>query len=72
MLRPVSRREFIVRLKALGFQGPYPGAKHSFLVRDKLKLRIPNSHHSEEIGVALLNELIRQAEISRADWDKTG
>ena len=27
-LPPVSRRKFIVRLRELGFQGPYAGGKH--------------------------------------------
>jgi hypothetical protein len=43
-LDPVSRRELIRKLKALGFEGPFPGGKHDWMRRGRLRLTIPNSH----------------------------
>ena len=41
--RPVRRRELIAALRRLGFQGPYSGGKHEFMVRGQRVLppRIP-------------------------------
>jgi len=38
---PISRRDFVRALKALGFDGPFSGGKHQFMVRDETTLRIP-------------------------------
>jgi len=67
-LAPVSRREFIRRLQKLGFAGPYSGGNHEFMLRDHLRLILPNPHRGD-IGVALLARLLRQAAISREEWE---
>ena len=67
-LRPVSRRELIRRLRALGFEGPYQQGKHPFLAPGALRLRIPNPHEGG-IGVDLLSRILRQAGISREEWE---
>jgi len=66
-LRSVSRRELVRRLRALGFEGPFAGAKHQFMVRGDRSIRIPNPHGCD-IGVPLLRELLRQADIDPAEW----
>jgi predicted RNA binding protein YcfA (HicA-like mRNA interferase family) len=66
-LRPVSRRELIVRLRACGFDGPFAGTKHQFMVRGERTVRIPNPHGSD-VGVALLRELLRQAGLAVSEW----
>ena len=66
---PVRRRELIAALKRLGFSGPYSGGKHEFMQRDKLVLTIPNPHRGD-IGVKLLAILLRQAGISRREWER--
>src|SRR5438093_5248627 len=48
--RPVSRRELIAALRRLGFQGPYSGGKHEFMVRGDRVLTIPNPHPGD-IGI---------------------
>ena len=70
-LGPIRRKDLIRLLKKLGFSGPYSGGKHEFMVRDsdKLRLVIPNPHKGD-IGKDLLAELIREAGISRDDWEK--
>ena len=67
-LTPVSRREFIRRLRELGFEGPYPGSKHDVMARGDDSVVIPNSHHGEDISVDLLIKVLRQAGISRDEW----
>lgn len=67
-LTPVSRRELIRRLRLLGFIGPYSGGNHEFMLRGDLRLILPNPHRSD-IGVALLSRLLRQAEVSRQEWE---
>jgi predicted RNA binding protein YcfA (HicA-like mRNA interferase family) len=66
-LSPVTRRELIARLRRLGFVGPYAGAKHEFMVRGELRLRMPNPHRGD-IGVPLLIRILRQAGVSPEEW----
>ena len=68
-LSPVSRRDLVARLQRLGFKGPYAGAKHEFMVRGNLRLRIPNPHGGD-IGVPLLTKILSQAGISPEDWTR--
>ena len=62
---PLSRRDLIRALRQAGFDGPYAGGKHSFMVRGNLTLAVPNPHQ-QEIGRDLLARILRQAGISRA------
>ena len=70
-LVPVSRNELLRRLRKLGFEGPYPGSGHAYMVRvlsgKRLYVKIPNPH-GEDIGVGLLAEILRRAGISRDEW----
>ena len=68
-LRPISRRELLRRLRALGFDGPYQEGKHPFMIRGELRLTIPNPH-GEDIRVDLLNKILRVGVISRKEWDE--
>ena len=71
-LIPVSRNELLKRLRELGFEGPYPGSGHAYMVRElsgrRLYVKIPNPHHGDDIGAGLLAEMLRKAEISREEW----
>jgi len=66
-LTPVSRRELIQRLTQLGFDGPYAGGRHMFMLRGTQRLTIPNPHRNE-ISVDLLRRILKQGEIPRASW----
>lgn len=68
MLKSVTLRELVRKLRVLGFEGPYSGGRHFFMMREKLKLRIPNSHRGE-ISRGLLAEILRQGGISRDEWN---
>jgi predicted RNA binding protein YcfA (HicA-like mRNA interferase family) len=65
---PVSRRDLIKNLRLLGFTGPESGAKHQFMTRGDTYLIIPNPHKGD-IAVNLLNRLLKQANISKKDWE---
>ncbi len=70
MSSSISRKELIKKFKALGFTGPFSGGKHQFMIKDKLKIRIPNPHGSGDIHISLVKEITRQAGISSHEWDK--
>ena len=57
------------RLKRLGFRGPFAGGKHEYFVRGAIRLAIPNPHQSD-IDPPLLNQILKEAGISRDDWDR--
>ena len=65
---PIHRRDLIRNLRRLGFEGPFSGGKHQFMVRRDVTVRIPNPHRGD-IGVGLLARILRQAGVERAEWD---
>jgi predicted RNA binding protein YcfA (HicA-like mRNA interferase family) len=71
-LLPVSRQELIRRLGKLGFEGPYPGSGHSYMIKELAKGRIyvtiPNPHHGQDFSVGLLAQILKEGEISREEW----
>ncbi|MBI3165982.1 MAG: type II toxin-antitoxin system HicA family toxin [Chloroflexi bacterium] len=67
--KPTKRNNLIRALKKAGFEGPYAGGKHEFLVKGELRLTLPNPHESE-ISKDLLARLLRQANLTREEWEK--
>ena len=65
---PIKRKELVRYLRQIGFLGPYSGAKHQFMIKANLTLRIPNPHQSD-IGKELLARILRQAGINRDEWE---
>jgi predicted RNA binding protein YcfA (HicA-like mRNA interferase family) len=66
---PISHGDLVRSLKALGFSGPYSGGKHLFMTRDGFRLIIPNPHKGD-IRTPLLARILRQADISREEWEE--
>jgi predicted RNA binding protein YcfA (HicA-like mRNA interferase family) len=66
-LTPLSWKDFVRKLRRLGFSGPYSGGKHPFMVKADITLTIPNPH-SKDVGVELQKRICKQAKISRKDW----
>jgi len=66
-LNPVSRRELVRKLKALGFEGPFPGGKHQWMRRGGLRLTIPNPHGGA-IDPGLIRRSLRQADLTLEEW----
>ncbi len=67
--KPLKRKELIKVLKDAGFEGPYAGGRHEFLIKGELRLILPNPHHSE-ISKDLLTRILRQANLTREEWEK--
>ena len=66
---PISRRSLIQGLRMLGFEGPYSGGRHQFMTRGEVVLTVPNPHRGD-IGIGLLSRVLRQAGVSRAEWER--
>jgi hypothetical protein len=70
--RPLKRRDFIRKLRSLGFEGPYSGTRHQFMVSGQHRQTIPTN---SEYSVAQLRVLIRQVEsilarqVSAEEWN---
>ena len=56
---PCKRSEFIRRLRKLGFDGPFSGTRHQFLVFGKKRLAVPSN---VEYSVPQLRMLLHQVE----------
>jgi predicted RNA binding protein YcfA (HicA-like mRNA interferase family) len=67
--KPVKRKDLIKTLRSAGFEGPYAGGRHEFLVKGQLRLILPNPHQSE-ISRDLLARILRQANLTREEWEK--
>jgi hypothetical protein len=69
---PCKRREFIGRLRALGFDGPFTGSRHQFMTFEQHRLAIPSN---AEYNVPQLRLLLREVEsivgrkISVDEWN---
>lgn len=66
---PVKRGDLIRYLRKLGFEGPYSGTKHQYMVKDDITVRIPNPHKTD-ISKGLLGEILRQAAIDKHEWEQ--
>jgi predicted RNA binding protein YcfA (HicA-like mRNA interferase family) len=64
----IKRRELIASLRQLGFSGPYSGTKHQFMQRGGSTVRLPNPHQ-DDIGKGLLARILREAGVSREEWE---
>ena len=69
---PCSRRDFIRRLRQLGFRGPYSGSRHQGMKFEGRTLPIPSNR---EYSVQQLRYVLRQAAeamgraISAEEWN---
>lgn len=70
---PCRRREFVRRLRSLGFVGPYAGGRHQFMVHQEHRLAIPTN---AEYSVPQLRVLLREVEailgraVSLEQWER--
>lgn len=70
---PCKRRDFIYNLRKLGFDGPFVGTKHHFMVYKTHRLAIPsNSEYSIPQLKFMLKEVesIIERKISADEWNK--
>jgi len=68
-----KRQEFVRRLGKLGFEGPYSGTKHQFMIYNQNRLTIPSN---AEYSVPQLYMMLREVErilgrqISADEWNQ--
>jgi hypothetical protein len=67
--RPISRADLIRALRTAGFDGPSSSAKHEYMFRGNQRVWIPNPHRGV-IDIPLLGRVIKQAGISRDEWER--
>ena len=71
--QPCKRRDFIMRLRLIGFDGPYSGTRHQFMVYDQRRLTVPSN---AEYSVPQLRMLLREVaeiigrDISADEWNE--
>jgi len=68
-LGPIRRNDLIRYFKQLGFDGPYSGGRHQFMVKGDVTVRLPNPHQGD-ISRDFLARIPRQASIARDEWEK--
>lgn len=56
---PCKRYEFIRRVRKLGFQGPYSGTRHQFMIFQEHRLTIPSNR---EFSVPQLKMMVKEVE----------
>ena len=70
--QPCKRRDFIVRLRSVGFDGPFSGTRHQFMVYSQRRLAVPSN---AEYSVPQLRMLLREVaeiigrEITADEWN---
>ncbi len=68
-VKPLKRKELTHYLKKFGFEGPYSGGKHQFMIRSDKTIVIPNPHVGD-IGREFLKKILKQASINLTEWEK--
>lgn len=56
---PCKRRDFIKKLRMLGFDGSFSGTRHQFMTFDENRLTIPSN---DEYSVPQLRMMLREVE----------
>ena len=65
--KAIKWRELVIFLKEAGFEGPYSGGKHQYLVKGELKLTIPNPHQAD-ISIGLLSKIQNTLETNSSSF----
>ena len=68
-LGPIKRGDLIRYLRRAGFEEPVFSGGHAYMRGRGRKVRIPNPHQGD-ISEDLLHRILKQADISREDWEK--
>jgi hypothetical protein len=69
---PCKRRDFIRKLRQLGFDGPFSGSKHQYMIYEQYRLSIPSN---SDYTISQLRMMIREIEeiigrqISVDEWN---
>lgn len=69
---PCKRNLFLRRLRRLGFDGPFAGARHQFMIYRNRRLAVPSN---TEFSVPQVRFMVREVEgivgrrIDQQEWD---
>ncbi len=66
---PIKRRELIRALRDAGFAGPFVKRRHEVMIRGDVSIPIPNPHGAD-IGKNLLASILREAGITKREWEE--
>jgi hypothetical protein len=70
---PCKRAEFVRRLRKIGFDGPFSGTRHQFVIHGQKRLAIPsNAEYSVPQLRVLISEVenILSREITLDEWNR--
>ena len=68
-LTPLRSREVIDKLRALGYEGPIAGGRHSRMVQPRSAKIIPVPvHGGKDVSVGLIRAIIRELGITPEEW----
>ena len=65
---PIKHKELVYFLKKCGFEGPFSGGKHLFMIKQTIRLVIPNPHKGD-ISKGLLSKILKQSNITKELWE---
>ena len=69
-LSPLKPEQVIRKLRALGFDGPVAGGRHSRMVRRQTGQIIPiPMHKGKDVSVGLIRAIIRQVGLTPEEWN---
>lgn len=68
-LSPLSFKDLVKKLKKYGYQGPYSGGKHLYMIRGNIRVTMPNPHR-KDISVDLLLKILKHAKINKGNWSE--
>ena len=71
--RRCKRRVFIRRLRKLGFDGPYSGTRHQFMVCQQHRLAIPSNAEYSVPQLRMMMRAVEQIlgrEVSAEEWNR--
>jgi len=70
---PCKRKDFVLRPRSLGFDGPFSGSRHHFMVYQEHRLTIPTN---KEYSVPQLRMMLREVQsilgrkVTDDEWSK--
>ena len=69
-LHPEKPNEVIRKLRALGYEGPFPGGRHVFMRHAQTRHKIPVPYHKgKDIPKGTIGEIIKELGITVKKWN---
>ena len=69
-LHPEKPNEVIRKLRALGYEGPFPGGRHVFMRHPQTRHKIPVPYHKrKDIPKGTIGEIIKELGITVKKWN---